>query len=40
VAEVHPLSGLAGAVLLAIISFILPSWYTVSTTIFRPSRPA
>ena len=32
------LSGLAGAVLLAIISFILPSWYTVSTTIFPPEQ--
>jgi uncharacterized protein involved in exopolysaccharide biosynthesis len=32
------LSGLAGAVLLAVISFILPSWYTVSTTIFPPEQ--
>lgn len=32
------LSGLAGAVLLGIISFILPSWYTASTTIFPPEQ--
>lgn len=32
------LSGLAGAVLLAVISFIMPSWYTVSTTIFPPEQ--
>jgi uncharacterized protein involved in exopolysaccharide biosynthesis len=32
------LSGLAGAVLLAAISFILPSWYTARTTIFPPEQ--
>ncbi|HKW14774.1 MAG TPA: GNVR domain-containing protein [Candidatus Krumholzibacteria bacterium] len=32
------LSGLAGAVLLAAISFALPSWYTASTTIFPPEQ--
>jgi uncharacterized protein involved in exopolysaccharide biosynthesis len=32
------LSGLAGAVLLAVVSFILPSWYTASTTIFPPEQ--
>lgn len=33
------LSGLAGAVLLAAISFVLPSWYTATTTIFPPENP-
>jgi uncharacterized protein involved in exopolysaccharide biosynthesis len=33
------ISGLAGAVLLAGISFILPSWYTATTTIFPPENP-
>lgn len=33
------LSGLAGAVVLAILSFILPSWYTATTTIFPPETP-
>jgi uncharacterized protein involved in exopolysaccharide biosynthesis len=33
------LSGLAGAVLLAILSFILPSWYTATTSIFPPETP-
>ena len=32
------LSGLAGAILLAAISFILPSWYTTTTTIFPPEQ--
>ena len=32
------LSALAGAVLLAAISFILPSWYTATTTIFPPEQ--
>ena len=32
------LSGVAGAVLLGAISFILPSWYTASTTIFPPEQ--
>lgn len=34
------LSGLAGAVLLGVISFLLPSWYTASTTIFPPEQTA
>jgi uncharacterized protein involved in exopolysaccharide biosynthesis len=33
------LSGLAGAVLLATLSFILPSWYTARTSIFPPETP-
>jgi uncharacterized protein involved in exopolysaccharide biosynthesis len=33
------LSGLGGAALLAILSFILPSWYTATTTIFPPETP-
>lgn len=32
------LSGAAGVVLLGAISFILPSWYTASTTIFPPEQ--
>jgi len=32
------LSGLAGAVLFAIVSLILPSWYRTSTTIFPPEQ--
>jgi capsular polysaccharide biosynthesis protein len=33
------LSGFAGAALLAILSFILPSWYTARTTVFPPETP-
>jgi len=33
------LSGLAGAAVMAILSLILPSWYTATTTIFPPETP-
>jgi uncharacterized protein involved in exopolysaccharide biosynthesis len=33
------LSGVAGAVLLAALTFVLPSWYTATTTIFPPENP-
>ncbi len=33
------LSGLTGALLLAILSFVLPSWYTATTTLFPPETP-
>ncbi|HEX6791312.1 MAG TPA: GNVR domain-containing protein [Candidatus Krumholzibacteria bacterium] len=33
------LSGLVGAVLTAVLAFILPSWYTATTTIFPPETP-